>query len=359
MDIFKLIHIADKSNAADLQLVVDSPPLLRIDGVLKPIKGRKLLDESDIAEALRQITTPEEREIFEEKLELDFGYTLPGKLRLRCNAAQQLNGASLAIRLLPPKPSTIDEMELPQIYKSFAQEPRGLIIVSGPTDSGKTTTMAAMIHHLNIIGGKHVVTIEDPIEYVHQRINCAITQRQLGKHTLSFSSALKHVLRQNPDVIMVGEMRDIDTAAAVLSIAETGHLVLTTSHALSAPHVIERVVDMFPPQERHLAQTRLASLLISVICQTLVPRASGFGRVAAVEIMTINPSVRNLIREGKIYQLPSTIQTHHNDNMISLDESLAELYNKEIIDFDTVKCFCRNHEEVAKLIDSSKRSGTS
>jgi twitching motility protein PilT len=307
-----------------------------------------------MTDALGQITTAEEREIFSEQMELDFGYTIPGVIRLRCNAAQQLNGISLAIRLLPPRIPTIDELELPQIYKNFTQEPRGLILVSGPTDSGKTTTLAAMIHHLNILGGKHIVTVEDPIEYVHQRINSAITQRQLGTHTHSFTQALKHVLRQNPDVIMVGEMRDLDTTAAVLSIAETGHLVLSTSHAPSSPQVVERVVDMFPPNERYFAQVRLASLLTAVICQTLVPRVDGSGRIAAVEIMTASSSVRNLIREGKIYQLPSIIQTHHNEGMMSLDASLTELYKRQIISFPTVQNFCHNHEEVARLIGRHK-----
>lgn len=354
MDVLKLVRIADKKGASDLQLVVGSPPLLRIHGVLEPIESSKPLTDGDITDAFSQITTAEEREIFREQMELDFGYTLPDVVRLRCNVAQQLNGISLSIRLLPPRVPTIDEMELPQIFKEFAKEPRGLILVCGPTDSGKTTTMAAMVHHLNTIGGIHIVTIEDPIEYVHQRINSAITQRQLGKHTHSFAQALRHVLRQNPDVILVGEMRDLDTAAAVLSIAETGHLVLSTGHAPSSPQAIERVVDMFPPHERYLAQVRLASLLIAVICQTLVPRADGSGRIAAVEIMTASPSVKNLIREGKIYQLPSTIQTHHDIGMISLDESLVDLYEEQIISFQTVKDFCNDLDEVSKLISSSK-----
>ena len=220
-NILELVRLADKKNASDLQLVVDSPPLLRIDGVLQPVKDSALLTSEDIIEAFYQLTTIEDREIFQEQMELDFGYTMPGVGRLRCNVAQQLNGISLAIRLLPPKIPTIDELELPQIFKNMVREPRGLILVSGPTDSGKTTTLATMIHHLNNLGGYHVVTIEDPIEYVHDRIKSAITQRLLGKHTHSFSQALRHVLRQNPDVIMVGEMRDFDTAAAVLSIAET------------------------------------------------------------------------------------------------------------------------------------------
>jgi twitching motility protein PilT len=262
----------------------------------------------------------------------------------------QLNGISLAIRLLPPKIPTIDELELPQIYNKLIEEPRGLILVSGTTDTGKSTTLAAMIQQLNLKGGHHIISIEDPIEYIHTNINSAITQRQLGLHTSSFASALKHVLRQNPDVILVGEIRDLDTAAAVLSIAETGHLVLTTSHAPSAYQAIERIVDMFPLYERHLSETRLASLLIAVVCQVLVPRANGLGRIAAVEIMMANPPVRSLIREGKIYQLPNIIRTHSELGMVSLDESLANLYLKQIITYETALAFCRDSNEINKLI---------
>lgn len=207
-----------------------------------------------------------------------------------------------------------------------------------------------MIHHLNLIQSRHVVTIEDPIEYVHPSIKCAITQRQLGSDTMSFANALKHVLRQDPDVILVGEMRDVDTAAAVLTIAETGHLVLSTGHAPSATQAMERVIDLFPPEERHLAQARLASLLIGVLCQVLVPRADGIGRIAAVEIMLANPPVKNLIREGKIYQLPNVIRTHRDIGMISLDEALVNLYLKQIIAGETLLAFCNERPEVEKLI---------
>jgi len=289
-------------------------------------------------------------------MELDFGSTVLGVGRLRCNAAQQLNGVSLAIRLLPAGIPTIDELKLPQIYKDLVKEPRGLVVVSGPTDSGKTTTLAAMVHHLNVSGGHNIITIEDPIEYVHTSIKSAITQRQLGSHTSSFARALKHVLRQNPDVILVGEIRDLDTAAAVLSIAETGHLVLSTSHAPSAPQAIERIVDMFPLYERHLSETRLASLLVAVMCQTLVPRADGSGRIAAVEIMVANPPIRNLIREGKIYQLPNVIRTHQDVGMISLDESLIDLYHSRIITYETVSAFCKDKDEVLKVISSESRA---
>ena len=207
-----------------------------------------------------------------------------------------------------------------------------------------------MINHLNNNESRCIVTIEDPIEYVHPSIKCAISQRQLGSDTLSFAQALKHVLRQDPDVILVGEMRDLETASAVLTIAETGHLILSTGHAPSAPQAVERIIDLFPPHERFLAQTRLASLLVAVLCQVLVPRAGGSGRVAAVEVMLANAPVKNLIREGKIYQLPNVIRTHREVGMISLDEALVNLYLKRLITGESLLAFCNDRQEVEKLI---------
>jgi twitching motility protein PilT len=350
MDIFSLLRLAGSKAASDLHLVAASPPLFRINGSLEAVNGAAPLTAEDISQAFLQITTPENREDFHQHLELDFGYTLAGIGRLRCNAAQQRGSISLALRLLPPKIPTIDELELPQICKALALKPRGLVIVTGPTGSGKTTTQAAMIQHLNANEARHVVTIEDPIEYLHSNLKCAITQRELGTDTLSFAAALKHVLRQDPDVILVGEMRDLETAAAALTVAETGHLILTTSHAPSAAQAMERVIDLFPPHERNLAQTRLASLIIGVLCQVLVPKADGSGRIAAVEIMLGNPPVKNLIREGKIYQLPNVIRTHREIGMVSLDEALVSLYLKRIITGETLLDFCNERQEVEKLI---------
>jgi len=350
MDIFSLLHKAKELAASDLHLVVASPPLLRINGSLEALDGIAPLAPDEISQAFLQMTMPEEREEFHRHLELDFGYTLLGVGRLRCNAAQQRGAISLAIRLLPPEIPTIDELELPHICKELALKPRGLIMVTGPTGSGKTTTQAAMIRHLNTVESRHVLTLEDPIEYVHPSLKCAITQRQLGTDTLSFAEALKHALRQDPDVILIGEMRDLDTAAAVLTIAETGHLILSTGHAPSAFQSVERIIDLFPPHERHLAQMRLASLLVAVLCQVLVPRADGSGRIAAVEVMLANPPVKNLIREGKIYLLPNVIRTHREIGMISLDESLVNLYLKRIISGETLLAFCNDRGEVEKLI---------
>lgn len=354
MDVFSLLRTGNSRRATDLHMVVGSPAVFRINGSLEPVNGVASLTPEDINEAFLQLTTPEEREHFHHQLELDFGYTLPDVGRLRCNAAQQRGSISLAVRLLPSKIPTIDELELPAICKELALKPRGLVVVTGPTGSGKTTTMAAMIQYLNNNETRHVVTIEDPIEYVYPSIKCAVTQRQLGSDTLSFANALKHVLRQDPDVILVGEMRDPDTADAVLTVAETGHFILTTGHAPSTAQAVERIIDLFPPHQRHLAQTRLASLLVGVLCQVLVPKADGLGRIAAVEVMLGNPAVKNLIREGKIYQLPNVIRTHRGIGMISLDEALVSLYLRGIISGETVLDFCNDRTEVEKLIGKVK-----
>jgi twitching motility protein PilT len=230
--------------------------------------------------------------------------------------------------------------------------PRGMIIISGPTGSGKSTTLAAMLNYLNHKESRRIVTIEDPIEYMYTSDKCNITQRELGSDTHSFVEALRHILRQDPDVILVGEMRDLETASAALTIAETGHLVLTTGHAPSTYQAIERVIDMFPPHERSLAQTRLASLLIAIMCQALVPKADGKGRAPAVEVMLANPAVRNLIREGKIHQLPNAIRTHARMGMQLLDHSLVSLHKDGVISTEQVYAYCNDKDEVDKLIVS-------
>jgi twitching motility protein PilT len=354
LDIFSLLRTGKSKRASDLHMVAGSPSILRVDGSLVSANGAVPLTAEDINEAFIQLTTPEEREEFHRHLELDFGYTLSDVGRLRCNVAQQRGSISLAVRLLPPKIPTLEELELPAICKQLAVKPRGLVVVTGPTGSGKSTTLAAMIQYLNHNETRHVVTIEDPIEYVHTGVRCAITQRQLGTDTLSFDNALKHILRQDPDVILVGEMRDQETADAVLTVAETGHFILTTGHAPSATQAMERIIDLFPPHQRHLAQTRLASLLVAALCQVLVPRADGSGRVAAVEIMLGNPAVKSLIREGKIYQLPNVIRTHRDIGMISLDEALVSLYLKGTITGKSVFDFCNDRQEVEKLIGQIK-----
>lgn len=358
MDLFALIGLARERSASDVHLAADYPPMLRVHGSIEPLEDYGILSASDIARALAQVTSTEERADFERRLELDLGRSLPDGSRIRCNAAKQRGSISLAIRLFPPTVPVIEGLGLPPAVGAWATRPRGLVVISGATGSGKSTTLAAMVQHMNETQTRRIVTIEDPIEYVYPRGKCAIVQRELGSDTLTFSSALKHVLRQDPDVILVGEMRDGETAAAVLTVADTGHLVLTTGHAPSAAQAVERIIDLFPPHERHLAQTRLASLLLGVLCQTLVPRADGAGRVAAVEVMVANPAVKNLVREGKTYQLPSVIQTHAREGMMMLDNALVKLYLQRTITYDNMVAACNDRNEVDRLVGNGPGAGS-
>lgn len=357
MDIFSLLRAAKEAGASDLHLVAGTPPQFRVHGLLQPA-DLPTLTSDEAEQAFRQLASEEQRVTYQQNLELDFGEDIPDVGRVRCNAARQRGTVSLVIRLLPSVIPTIGELGLPEICRELVLKRRGLVVVSGPTGSGKSTTLAAMIRHLNNTESRRIVTIEDPIEYVHLNQNCMVTQRELGSDTLSFAEALKHVLRQDPDVILVGEMRDLETAAAALTVAETGHLVLTTGHAPSASQAIDRIIDLFPPYERHLAQTQLASLIVGVLCQALVPKADGSGRVAAVEVMLANSAVRNLIRDGKIYQLPNTIRMNAHLGMQLLDRALVDLYRNSDIDRDSLFSFCNEREEVTKLIGESDTFST-
>ncbi|MBI2829983.1 MAG: PilT/PilU family type 4a pilus ATPase [Chloroflexi bacterium] len=351
MDIFTLLYLSKMKNASDLHIIAGQPPFLRVYGLLQPLEDMAALTEDDIEGFFNQLTSERDRTEFSQSLELDFGRAVPGVGRVRCNAARQQGTLSLVFRLLPPTIPSLDELSVPGVCRELILRPRGLVVITGPTGSGKSTTLAAMIEYLNHKVARRVVTIEDPIEYVHMSRRCTITQRELGGDTLSFASALKHVLRQDPDVILVGEMRDPETAAAVLTIAETGHLVLTTGHAPSTFQAIERIVDLFPLNERNLVQTRLASLLLGVLCQTLVPRADGLGRIPAVEVMLAIPSVKNLIREGKIYQLPNIIRTQSREGMLLLDQALVTLYFRRLISRENLFAFCNDQNEVAQLTE--------
>jgi len=351
MDIFSLVYLAAEKGASDLHLVANGPPIFRINGLLQPVADMPPLTPEDINQAFSQIISDKERTDFQQCLELDFGYTLPDVGRLRCNASKQRETINLTIRLIPLNIPTLEELNLPEICKELVLRPRGLVVVSGPSGCGKSTTLAAMINYLNNIESRRVITIEDPIEYVYSNDKSIITQRELGNDTLSFAEALRHILRQDPDIILVGEMRDFETAAAVLTIAETGHLILTTGHATSASQAVERIIDLFPIHERHLAQSRLASLLVGILCQALIPTTDGAGRVPAVEVMLASAAVRNIIREGKIYQLPNAIVTQAQLGMVSLDQALINLYRQRIIDSENLFAFCNDRGEVTKFID--------
>ena len=349
MDIFELLTIAKSKNASDLHLSAGNPPLIRINGNLTRIDNCVPVTGDYVENAFIQLITLDGLEKFQKTLELDFKYLLPDGTSLRCNAAQERGQLSLSIRLLPPVIPTIDELQLPEICKKLALLERGLVIVSGPTGSGKTTTQAAMIQYINANQTRHILSFEDPIEYSHPSIKSKITQRELGGDTYSFAEALKHALRHDPDVIVVGEMRDSETAAAVISMAETGHLVISTGHAPYAAQTVERIVDLFPHNERFLVQMRLASLLNAVLCQTLVPRADGTGRIAAVEIMLVNAAIRNLIREGKLTLLAEAIRDYGQGGNTTLDEALFRLYWQGTITMETLIKYCRDPDEISRL----------
>lgn len=351
MNVIELLHLAKLQRASDLHLAVNRPPILRIDGVLSPIEDTSRLTVNDLEEALSQVTTEDERSYFNKYMELDFGYSVQNIMRIRANAARQRGTISLSMRIIPPVVPTLDEMNLPEVCKYLITRPRGMVIVSGPTGSGKSTTLAAMIQHLNNnCKYSRVVTIEDPVEYVYTDNRCTIIQRELGGDTLSFAEALKHVLRQDPDVILVGEIRDAETASAALILAETGHLVLTTGHAPSAPQTVERMIDLFPSYERPLVQARIASLLVGILNQTLVTSEQFKGRVPAMEVMLANTAIRNQIREGKIHQLYNTMRTNTQDGMQLLDHSLADLYKRKLISGEKLLALCNDRTEVERVI---------
>ena len=356
MQIDELLNLASESRASDLHLIVGVPPMFRIDGELQPVASLPVLKNEDIEGLFNQVATQHQRDIFKRELEVDFAYSLPDGGRGRCNACWQQGSVSLAIRLLPTRIPTVDDLGLPDACKDLMTRPRGLIMITGPTGSGKSTSIAAMLNHLNHTQKRYIVTIEDPVEYIHPNVKCAFSQRELEQDTHSFVSALKYVLRQDPDVILVGEMRDIETASAVLTVAETGHLVLSTGHAPSAAQSVERIVDMFPPHERVMAQARLASTLIAVFSQVLVPRIGG-GRVAAVEIMLANPAVKNLIREGKPFLIPNTIRTSSNIGMKTLDDALVDLFRRGIIAKEYVFAFCQDADDINKTLRAAGMTG--
>jgi twitching motility protein PilT len=352
MDILKLIEVAKSKNASDLHISADTPPLFRIDGGLTRVKNMDPMTAEDVMSAFMQLTTLSGLEKFEKELELDFKYVMSDGTLLRCSVAQERKKLSLSIRILSATIPTIDELRLPEICKTLSRLERGLVVISGPTGSGKTTTQAAMIQYINANQTRHILTFEDPIEYSHSSIKSRITQRELGGDTLSFTQALKHALRHDPDVIVLGEMRDSETAAIVISLAETGHLVISTSHAPYAAQAVERIIDLFPHNERSLVQMRMASLLSAVLCQTLVPRADGTGRIAAVEIMLVNSAIRNLIREGKLTLFANATRDYGQGSNVTLDEALVKYYDENIITMETVMKYCHDPEEITNLVSN-------
>ncbi|MBU0705288.1 MAG: type IV pilus twitching motility protein PilT [Chloroflexi bacterium] len=336
--------------ASDLHLKAGRPPVLRVHGQLVPQPDWPAPDEPAMREVLDQLTDEEQREAFVRDLELDFAYELDQEARFRVNVARQQGGIYLTLRAIRREVPTLAELGLPEVCARLAVLPRGLVLVTGPTGCGKSTTLAAMIDHVNRTAARRIVTIEDPIEYLFQDRHSVITQREVGADTRTFAAALKYVLRQDPDVIMVGEMRDLETIAATLTAAETGHLVLATLHTPSAPEAVDRIVDVFPSYQQAQVRTQLAMILAGVIAQRLVLRADGAGRVAACEIMTGTPAVRNLIRESKTPQMVSVMQTGREHGMQMLDQALRDLYHHQQITLEEALAHTSDPENLRQLL---------
>jgi twitching motility protein PilT len=321
---FKLMHEQD---ASDLHLVAGQPPLLRIHGDMERVKY-KVLDDDDLRKMLYEITPEDKIKVFEETGDVDFGYEVPGLARYRANYFMQLFGLGAVFREIPNEISTCEQLGLPSVISKLAALPRGLILVTGPTGSGKSTTLAAIIDQANRERKDHIITVEDPIEFVHQSQGCVVNHREVGTHTKSFSAALRGALREDPDIIMVGEMRDLETISLAIEAASTGHLVFATLHTTSAYQTVDRVIEVFPAEQQDQIRSTLADGVRAVISQTLLKRIDRKGRCVALEILIATPAVRNLIREAKTYQIPSMIQTGKKYGMQLLDDALMDLHNK-------------------------------
>lgn len=343
-----LLRVAVERNASDIHITVGVPPVFRINGSLVHYESPTLFP-SDTMAFLDEITNPEQRQKLAINGEVDFSFAIQGLSRFRVNAFHQRGSLAIAIRVVNEQVPTLDKLGHPEILKTFARQHRGLVLVTGPTGSGKSTTLAAMLKLINEERSCHIITLEDPIEYLHKHNKSIVNQREIHSDSHSFANALRAALREDPDVILVGEMRDIETIGIAVTAAETGHLVFATLHTGDAAQTIDRIIDVFPPHQQQQIRIQLSLTLQGIICQQLLPRLDGNGRVVALEILTVNPAVRNLIREGKSHQLVSVIQTGARFGMQSMDMSLKDLYRRGIISYEDALARAINQETFIRL----------
>ena len=344
-----LLDVLDR-RASDLHITANAHPMVRVRGRLVPLDDYPKLDATDTREIVYSILTNDQRQRLETDNQLDFAYAIPGRARFRVNAYFQRSALSAAFRLIPATITPIDDLGLPPVTHEFCTKPRGLVLVTGPTGSGKSTSLAAMIDEINATREEHILTIEDPIEFLHGNRKCMVNQREIGSDATSFALAIKAALRQDPDVILVGEMRDLDTISTALTAAETGHLVFATLHTQSAPSTIDRVIDVFPASQQAQVRVQLSIALQGVMTQTLVPTADGAGRVVVCETMVPTPGVRNLIREGKTHQIPSAMQTGGSTGMQTMDSALAALVRQGKILQRTAEAASSQPDELKRLL---------
>jgi twitching motility protein PilT len=349
VDLHELLAIVLESGASDLHLTSGSRPQLRLNGHLTPLENFPEMTPNVIQRVMYAAITQKQRERFEEVLELDFAYSVPGKARFRVNMYRQRDSVGAAFRLIPFEIKKLEDLGIPPGIANFAMLPRGFVLVTGPTGSGKSTTLAAIVDLANRNRRDHIMTVEDPIEFLHRHQSCVVNQREVGEDTHSFANALKHVLRQDPDIILVGEMRDLETISVALTAAETGHLVFATLHTQDAAQTIDRIIDVFPPHQQQQVRVQLAGSLQGVVCQTLARTTDGKGRVVATEVLVATPAIRNLIREGKTHQIYSAMQAGSQHGMHTLDQHLADLVKRGRITYETGLEKCHHIEDFNRL----------
>ena len=351
LDINELLKVVMFEGASDLHITVGLKPTIRINGELTEMDF-PLLKPEDTENLVMQIVKERHKNVLAEKGEVDLSYTFPGLSRFRVNAFKQRGSYAMALRAIPMEIPDIEDLNLPEVLRTLANKRRGIILVTGPTGSGKSTTLASMINHINKTRKEHIITLEDPIEYLHRHNRSIINQREIGSDSDSFSNSLRASLRQDPDVILVGEMRDLETIGTALTAAETGHLVLATLHTVGAAKTIDRVIDVFPPHQQQQVRVQLSSVMEGIVSQQLLQTADGKSRRAALEIMVATPAIRNLIREGKSHQIQTSIQTGAKLGMETMDKSLLDLYNKGLISKENLFKYCVDPDTIKRYVSA-------